>query len=1276
MFSILNKTIFLFLAIFFAFFVFAVPAHATLYNATNLLGQTDASGNVVWTKSAPNNGPGVSGSGFNGPSDVAYDSINHRLFVVDSNNNRVLVYSIDSNDNIVSNTPLFVIGQTDFTSSGQSVGPSGLYYPASVAYDSANSRLFVSDYNASRVLAFNVANGDNANGRSAIFVLGETDFNSIAGGHTQSTLFLPLGIAYDVTNSRLFVADFGNHRVVAFSVPAGAGVEINGENALFEIGQSTWTNKISGTTQRDLYRPMGLAYDQTNSRLFVGDGFNYRVMAFSVPNNDNALYRYAIFVLGQPDFITADQNTTQNGLSFVIGTTYDSANSRLFVSDSNSDDVNRVMAFSVPAGAGVEINGENAIFELGQADFTSGGNADLNNAINLCDIATTKSSGLAYDSVNLHLFVADTLYNRIMVFPVSATATSSINGENASYVFGHYDITGALSTSTFLNTTANGAFGVNSAGFDYLNSIALDTVNHRLFVSEENNRRILIFQLDSFNNIASRTPINVLGASDINSAGPGTTTSSTFTGTVNLAYDSDNSRLFVALGNENRILVFNVNPTTIVNGEAAMFEIGQPAGPTAFTSYNSATTQSGFTAPDNMDYDSINQRLFVADQNNRRVLAFNVSNSDNVTNGRSALFVIGQTNFTSKASAQTQSGFYGAVVGIAYDHVNSRLFVSSWSGDRITAYSVPNGDNANGRNAIFVLGQPDFTSSGVLTTQSGTGSIDDLNYNSATNQLFAGDMDGHRVMIWDVPAGATSSFNYAPAREVIGQADWTSNGSGTSQSSFYRLESPHAFDPVNNVMYNYELRQYRVLQFNFIHITTASFPSGMIGASYSQPISVTRTQGLNQAYSIYSGSLPSGLSLNTSTGVISGTPTTATTTSVTIEARDNSSTGYLFDRATYTLATTLSSDATLSNLAVSSGTLSPTFSSATTSYTDSVGNGVTSITVTPTVNQANATVTVNGTTVSSGSASGSIPLSVGSNTVTVVVTAQDTTTKTYTIGVNIYSLTYSSDSNGSISGSSSQTVGSGNSGTSVTAVPNSCFSFVKWSDNSTQNPRTDTNVTTNISVSASFGGSCGGGLPTGAYMPPITPSGGFGVIINGGTPTTSIQNVVLTLRGGVDTVRMVLSNNADFQNAIQEPYVTTKDWTLSAGSGTKTVYAKFYTQYGQSSSIVLDTITFNKGSSIIDNSDNSGLFIFLKNLYFGMRHADVIQLKIILASEGCVSGLGNTNYFGPSTLAGVKCFQDKYKAAISAITGYTIKSTGFVGNGTRVKLNEIIGKSF
>jgi trimeric autotransporter adhesin len=60
--------------------------------------------------------------------------------------------------------------------------------------------------------------------------------------------------------------------------------------------------------------------------------------------------------------------------------------------------------------------------------------------------------------------------------------------------------------------------------------------------------------------------------------------------------------------------------------------------------------------------------------------------------------------------------------------------------------------------------------------------------------------------------------------------------------------------------------------------------NGQIGTAYSQTISVTGSTG-SLIFSS-TGNLPTGLSLNTSTGVISGTPISATTTSFTVKVTD------------------------------------------------------------------------------------------------------------------------------------------------------------------------------------------------------------------------------------------------------------------------------------------------------------------------------------------------------------------------------------------------------
>lgn len=97
----------------------------------------------------------------------------------------------------------------------------------------------------------------------------------------------------------------------------------------------------------------------------------------------------------------------------------------------------------------------------------------------------------------------------------------------------------------------------------------------------------------------------------------------------------------------------------------------------------------------------------------------------------------------------------------------------------------------------------------------------------------------------------------------------------------------------------------------------------------------------------------------------------------------------------------LSANADLGALTISTGILSPAFASGTTTYTASVNFNTASLTVTPTSADGSGTITVNGTAVASGSASGSIPLNVGSNFVTLLITAQDgITTQTYRVEVN------------------------------------------------------------------------------------------------------------------------------------------------------------------------------------------------------------------------------------------------------------------------------------
>ena len=170
--------------------------------------------------------------------------------------------------------------------------------------------------------------------------------------------------------------------------------------------------------------------------------------------------------------------------------------------------------------------------------------------------------------------------------------------------------------------------------------------------------------------------------------------------------------------------------------------------------------------------------------------------------------------------------------------------------------------------------------------------------------------------------------------------------------------------------------------------------------------SITGTQSGITVNSTSSTTTTTSSTTTTSTTTTTTTPTTTTsTTTTTTTPTTTTSTTTTTTTPTTTTTTaapvvTLSRDATLSNLAISPGMLSPGFNSTTTFYVVNVDNSVNAISVMPTVNQANAAVTVNGYLVTSGSFSGGMSLYDGDNTIIVLVTAQDGITKnTYTIRV-------------------------------------------------------------------------------------------------------------------------------------------------------------------------------------------------------------------------------------------------------------------------------------
>ncbi|MDR1531354.1 MAG: cadherin-like beta sandwich domain-containing protein, partial [Clostridiales bacterium] len=172
-------------------------------------------------------------------------------------------------------------------------------------------------------------------------------------------------------------------------------------------------------------------------------------------------------------------------------------------------------------------------------------------------------------------------------------------------------------------------------------------------------------------------------------------------------------------------------------------------------------------------------------------------------------------------------------------------------------------------------------------------------------------------------------------------------------------------------------------------ITTAALGSGRVGAAYGATLTATGDPAIT--WSLDSGSLPDGLTLSPS-GVISGTPALAGTFAFTVKAENAA--GSDTKALTITIADaapSLSSDATLASLTADPAVLIPAFRTDITAYTAAVSSSVENVTIAAAASDPRAVITA--------SDLGVKRLAVGVNTFTVRVTAQDGTTKIYTITI-------------------------------------------------------------------------------------------------------------------------------------------------------------------------------------------------------------------------------------------------------------------------------------
>ena len=455
--------------------------------------------------------------------------------------------------------------------------------------------------------------------------------------------------------------------LLALSIASAQTVYVNGMAARAVIGQQTFTAADTPipSTLPDRYQPgigqwllgapSGIAY--AKGMLFVADSNNIG----ATPNNNRVLIYYDVkkvvpdakasipvpggqspvlcpvctgvygysygkagTVLGQPSFDSNDFGRSQSAMR--TPTAVASDGKVLAVADTQN---NRVLIWlKIPAPGQ---NNAPADVVVGNSDFTSIRLGALDNKSLLGPQGVWIQDG--------RLFIADTRNHRVMVWNSIPTK----NDTPADYVLGQKDFTST--SEQFVNQTP-----VPAAANRLKNPVSVTSDGKRLYIADLGYNRVLIW-----NTIPTKTeqPAElVLGQLDMNSDGFGLngayigntkvcTSSGVDTAQNNTsvypqqcektlqfprAVITDGTRLFVADGGSDRVLIWNSIPTQ--NGQAADFVLGQPD-----LISNSISDTSGFfnpnlqqgapnttKTPTGLAWDGAN--LYVATPYDRRILAF------------------------------------------------------------------------------------------------------------------------------------------------------------------------------------------------------------------------------------------------------------------------------------------------------------------------------------------------------------------------------------------------------------------------------------------------------------------------------------------------------------------------------------------------------------------------------------------------------------------------------------------------------------------------------
>ena len=646
-----------------------------------------------------------------------------------------------------------VLGQTNLTNNGLNlVQGVELNTPSYVALDARGGQLhlYIADTVNSRVLGWqDVASYQTGNPPD--LVLGQTgpQYSAVQGIGAKG-FNAPLGVAVDPTTGNLYVADFGDNRVLRFPSPFANPGQIDPDAVYGQASFSTFSAGVSATTMQ---QPRAVAVDSLGN-LWVADSGNNRVLRFSAGILNNPAPVAADLVVGQASFTTgqADEggSVSAAGLDTPAGLALDAQNN-LYVADTNNT---RVLKFAAPVGSSG--NGPSAAAIWGESNFTTRG---------VPQQATSSSlggpAGIAVDA-NGNLYVAVPHDNRVLVF-----STAAGSGSSATNVFGQNNFTTTTpDTAVYPQASASTLSAPSDVKVDGSGNV---------FIADSANNRVIRIPA------GSKSATQIRGQNNPVSNGPNQIKPSSIDVPYQMAIDYSQSpyALYVSDTGNNRVLVWN-DSVHFQDGDPADLVIGQPSLYTAYANVDTGTAQTptgtSLSGPRGIAVNQNDGTLYVADAGNNRVLVYPrpAGQQGRITPEA----VIGQTSFTTSASAAVNGATLNTPSGVALGP-NGEIFVADTGNNRVLEFAPGAG---TGASAVRVFGQPGMNSA----QKPGQPSVQTISapqgiYVDQASNLYVADAGENRAVIFSNTQTAPSAG--AAATYVIGQGNFSGAAGGTALKS-------------------------------------------------------------------------------------------------------------------------------------------------------------------------------------------------------------------------------------------------------------------------------------------------------------------------------------------------------------------------------------------------------------------------------------------------------------------------------------------------------------